>query len=128
MGKIRLKPDEIKYITLFETLTGASIKDCVPQEGVMGFLVKKGDMGLKIRLKLADQGTWIFTNSETGTAERNRPLSSNVLVEMCARCHSRRTAITDEYVYGKHSGGGLCIRFVLAEQNVSERCNLYRLS
>ena len=64
--------------------------------------VKKGDMGLKIRLKLADQGTWIFTNSETGTAERNRPLGSKVLVEMCARCHSRRTAITDEYVYGKH--------------------------
>lgn len=64
--------------------------------------VEKGDMGLVVRLKHADQGTWVFKDLEKGTAERNRPLASNVLVEMCAKCHSRRTAITDEYIHGKH--------------------------
>ena len=49
-GKIRLNTDEIKYITLFETLTGATIKDCIQDEesDSIGFLVKKGDMGLAI--------------------------------------------------------------------------------
>ena len=64
--------------------------------------LEKGDMGLKIRLKQADQGTWVFRDAEKGSAERNRPLESDVLVEMCARCHSRRTSITDEYVHGKN--------------------------
>ncbi len=62
----------------------------------------KGDMGLKIRLKEADKGTWIFRDQEKGTAERNRPLASDVLVEMCARCHARRTAFTDQYVHGRN--------------------------
>lgn len=73
MGKIRLKPDEIKYITLFETLTGATIKDCIQEEGIMGFLVKKGDMGLAIgknganieRVKKAvGKGVWVMEFSD----------------------------------------------------------------
>lgn len=48
MGKIRLGSDDIKYITLFETLTGARVKDCIQVENSMGFLVDKGDMGLAI--------------------------------------------------------------------------------
>jgi N utilization substance protein A len=48
MGKIRLGSDDIKYITLFETLTGARVKDCIQVESTMGFLVDKGDMGLAI--------------------------------------------------------------------------------
>jgi N utilization substance protein A len=48
MGKIRLGSDDIKYITLFETLTGARVKDCIQVENAMGFLVDKGDMGLAI--------------------------------------------------------------------------------
>ncbi|HDI73187.1 MAG: NusA-like transcription termination signal-binding factor [Candidatus Altiarchaeales archaeon] len=73
MGKIRLKPDEIKYITLFETLTGATIKDCIQEEGVMGFLVKKGDMGLAIGKngsniervkKVIGKGIWITEFSD----------------------------------------------------------------
>jgi N utilization substance protein A len=47
-GKVRLNTDEIKYITLFESMTGAAIKDCIQDEGAIGFLVKKGDMGLAI--------------------------------------------------------------------------------
>lgn len=48
MEKIRLGSEEIKYITLFETLTGATIKDCVQESDRMGFLVKDGGMGLAI--------------------------------------------------------------------------------
>ncbi len=35
-------------MTLFESLTGAVVKDCVQQETAMGFLIKSGDMGLAI--------------------------------------------------------------------------------
>ena len=45
MGKIRINSEELKYMTLFETMTGATIKDCVQEEESIGFVVKKGDMG-----------------------------------------------------------------------------------
>jgi len=48
MGKFRLGTEEIKYMTLFETLTGARVKDCVQVQNAMGFLVNEGDMGLAI--------------------------------------------------------------------------------
>jgi len=73
MGKIRLNTDEIKYITLFETLTGATIKDCIQDEESIGFLVKKGDMGLAIgkngsnieRVKKAlGKAVWVMEFSE----------------------------------------------------------------
>lgn len=48
MSKIRLGTDEIKYIMLFEKLTGAKVKDCVQEENTTGFLVQRGDMGLAI--------------------------------------------------------------------------------
>lgn len=48
MTKIRLTSDEIKYMILFESLTGATVKDCVRGTNAMGFVIKKGDMGLAI--------------------------------------------------------------------------------
>jgi len=48
VSRIRLGSEEIKYMTLFENLTGASIKDCVHSDNIMGFLVNQGDMGLAI--------------------------------------------------------------------------------
>ena len=48
MSRIRLGSEEIKYMTIFENLTGAGIKDCVCSENIMGFLVNQGDMGLAI--------------------------------------------------------------------------------
>lgn len=48
MGKFRLGTEEIKYMTLFETLTGARVKDCVHVQNAMGFLVNEGDIGLAI--------------------------------------------------------------------------------
>lgn len=48
MVAIRLGPEEIRYISLFELLTGASAKDCAIIGDSMGFLVEEGDMGLAI--------------------------------------------------------------------------------
>ena len=50
-SKIRLGSDEIKYITLFESLTRATVIDCVQEDNALGFLVKKGDMGRAIGKK-----------------------------------------------------------------------------
>ena len=58
------------------------------------------DLGLAVRLKDDDQGTWVF-DMETGTAKRSVQRKSTVLVDMCSRCHSRRSIITEDYVHGK---------------------------
>ncbi len=49
MTTIRLTVDEMSYISLFESITGATAKDCVISEnGTIIFVVKQGDMGLAI--------------------------------------------------------------------------------
>lgn len=61
----------------------------------------KGDMGLRVRLKDLNEGIWVFRDMEKGTAERTVPVSSEDQIEVCARCHSRRSALTDDYIYGE---------------------------
>ena len=58
------------------------------------------DMGLAVRLKDLDNATWVF-NMETGTAERSVPRTDRVLVDMCSRCHSRRSILSEDYIHGK---------------------------
>jgi len=50
MPKIRLTNEEMRYIALFESITGATIKDClIDQKGKrIIFIAKEGDMGLAI--------------------------------------------------------------------------------
>ena len=48
---IKLSTDAIHYITLFEKMTGATVKDCITNEDEVVFLVKNGDMGLAIGKK-----------------------------------------------------------------------------
>jgi transcription termination/antitermination protein NusA len=38
----------LKYIPLFESLTGAKIKDCIVDEDKIIFIIEKGNMGLAI--------------------------------------------------------------------------------
>ncbi|MBC7100272.1 NusA-like transcription termination signal-binding factor [Methanothermobacter tenebrarum] len=47
---IKFTTNEIRYIALFESMTGAMVKDCIVDDknGKITFLVKKGDMGLAI--------------------------------------------------------------------------------
>lgn len=45
---VRLSTESIRFLTLFESLTGASVKDCIVEDDRVIFVVKKGDMGLAI--------------------------------------------------------------------------------
>ena len=56
--------------------------------------------GLVVRLKDADDGTWTF-DPRTGMARRAPPRRSRTEIELCARCHSRRSVMRDDYVHGR---------------------------
>lgn len=47
---IKLATDEIRYIGLFESMTGATVKDCIFEDNKnkIVYVVKEGDMGLAI--------------------------------------------------------------------------------
>lgn len=57
------------------------------------------DMGLAVRLKDTDNATWIF-DPDSLTARRSVPRKTDELVQMCARCHSRRAVATEDYYHG----------------------------
>jgi Flp pilus assembly protein TadD len=56
------------------------------------------DIGLA-PLDANDGAVWTIDGT-TGNARRDRTRTSRVEVEMCARCHSRRSQLTDEYRVG----------------------------
>jgi len=58
-----------------------------------------GDTGI-VRLGVADGAGWAFPPGES-IARRTAPPVSRDEVETCARCHSRRGVIDDDYVYGE---------------------------
>lgn len=60
------------------------------------------DMGLSIRLKDEEDGevTWVF-DKKVATYKPSNPQRKQKQVEMCARCHSRRGVISEDYVHGK---------------------------
>jgi Flp pilus assembly protein TadD len=55
--------------------------------------------GLVVRLADTDDAAWVMDKT-TGIAKRSVPRRSNVEVELCARCHSRRSLISEDYVHG----------------------------
>jgi len=69
------------------------------QRGPNGQVPAGADVGLT-KLGPEDGAAWRF-DAATGIAHRDRPLPSRVEVEMCARCHSRRAQLTDEYQVGR---------------------------
>jgi tetratricopeptide (TPR) repeat protein len=56
------------------------------------------DMGLAVRLR--DDAEWIF-DPGSSIARRSRPPESRAEVETCARCHARRSVVSEEYVHGR---------------------------
>ena len=75
---IKFNANEIRYIALFESMTGAMVKDCIIDDdnGKVTFVVKNGDMGLAIGKggstvtkvqKAVDKGVEIIEYSEDPT-------------------------------------------------------------
>ena len=60
-------------------------------------------MGLTVRLEDAGRDTWII-DRETDKGLRLAPPVETSEIETCARCHSRRTALADDYVFGRPVG------------------------
>ncbi len=56
--------------------------------------------GLVVKFEAAEMATWL-PNLETGTATRSKPLASHIQLDTCARCHSRRRVIHEEYRHGQ---------------------------
>ena len=60
-------------------------------------------LGLAVRLTDPGRGTWII-DRETDKGMRLAPAVETSEIETCARCHSRRTTLTDDYVFGRPLG------------------------
>lgn len=48
MSEIRLSTEGIRYIALFEDLTGAAVRDCIIEDDRIIYVIKAGDMGAAI--------------------------------------------------------------------------------
>ncbi len=59
--------------------------------------------GLAVDLVDRDDGTWSI-DPATGTPSRSVPRTDRTKIELCARCHSRRGQIHDQYTYGEPLG------------------------
>jgi tetratricopeptide (TPR) repeat protein len=57
-----------------------------------------GNHGLTIAL---DERKGVSWSTDADTTRRSRPLKSGREIEMCARCHSRRAQIHEDYVHGQ---------------------------
>ena len=63
----------------------------------------RADRGLTIALNERDGISWSI-NPATGGPERSVPIASEREIQMCARCHSRRAAIHEDFVHGQPVG------------------------
>ena len=45
---IKITSSEMKFITMFEKMTGSTVKDCIVNGDDLTFIVKQGDVGLAI--------------------------------------------------------------------------------
>jgi predicted Zn-dependent protease len=64
-----------------------------------GWEKHQSDKGLHLLLDERKGVTWSM-DPETGSARRSKPRNSEKEIEMCARCHARRSPITHDYVHG----------------------------
>ncbi len=59
-------------------------------------------LGLEVRLTDPGRGTWLI-NPETGNGLRMAPAVETQEIDTCARCHSRRSLVTEDYQFGRSS-------------------------
>jgi len=62
-----------------------------------------GDNGLVVDLADPDAATWTI-DAATGKPGRSQPRTQHSQIQLCARCHSRRGQIWEDYAYGKPLG------------------------
>ena len=65
-----------------------------------GWEAQETGMGLKLLLDERKDIQWKI-NPESGKVYRSKARSSDKEIEMCARCHSRRSPISRDYVHGE---------------------------
>jgi len=58
------------------------------------------DKGLVVDLSDRDAAGWVI-DEQTGKPQRSRLRTDHTQIELCARCHSRRGQIWDDYRYGE---------------------------
>jgi hypothetical protein len=64
---------------------------------------RQGEPQLAVRLNERDGVSW-RSDPTTGLPKRSVPLTSSLELDTCARCHSRRGRLLDEYQHGKAVG------------------------
>ncbi|MCD7781183.1 MAG: NusA-like transcription termination signal-binding factor [Methanosphaera sp.] len=116
---VKLTTNEIKYISLFETTTGATVKDCIidDEHNRVTFLVKKGDMGLAIgkrgstigkMQKSVDRSVEIIEHSDDPGEFIKNLLSSSKInsIEFTTDAKGNKIATLDVDSKTKHSAIG----------------------
>ena len=85
-----------------EACHGPGSKHVAWAEAAAGAAGGQGDenKGLLIALADRDGASW-NANPETGKPQRSKVRGNHTEIELCARCHSRRGQIWDDYEYGK---------------------------
>ena len=97
-------PNAQTYNTTFDEIN-VSCEAChgpgdLHEKWAQDTLQKVKNRGLIFDIMDRDPSLWDI-NPETAKVTRSKPRTSNMQVELCGRCHSRRSQLTDEYTFGK---------------------------
>ncbi|UMB54028.1 tetratricopeptide repeat protein [Lutibacter sp. A64] len=102
--KKNYNPDTQAYNTTFDEIN-VSCEAChgpgdLHEKWAKDTLQNVENMGFVFDIMDRDPSRWII-DPETAKVTRSKPRTSNMQVEWCGRCHSRRAQLTDEYIFGK---------------------------
>ena len=70
------------------------------RSGSGGQLSEDELLGLVVRLSQSGDVSWVFDPGES-VARRSSPRDSQLEMETCGRCHSRRSQLSEDYVHGQ---------------------------
>ncbi|MFO0687271.1 MAG: multiheme c-type cytochrome [Myxococcota bacterium] len=78
------------------------VRQAAAREGQGAAAAGKAESGLGLRARLDERRDVVWTiEAATGNAVRSRPRTSSRELDVCAQCHARRSAITEDYVAGE---------------------------
>ena len=102
--KKNYNPDTQTYNTTFDEIN-VSCEAChgpgdLHEKWAKDTLQIVDNMGLVFDIMDRDPSLWNI-DPETAKVTRSKPRTSNMQVEWCGRCHSRRSQLTDDYTFGK---------------------------